>query len=91
MNNFDNHLFLDDEPFFKNEEELIADPRLKQIIYDTVYYDLISMGPAGYKRRNNKIVNERSKVRALNRLINFYEEGEDYEKCAKIKKIHDDI
>lgn len=73
---------------FKDTKHHVSDVELHNMLFDTFYRDLCDIGVEGYKQvRKTK----ETKIETLKRVIQHYELLEEYERCAFVKQILDEI
>jgi len=80
-----------------NIEAILKDTRMQEILYDIKLklanenYDMIIKNGIDYHEMIYRGISVTPLINTLNDMLHIFEDLEEYEKCAKIKKILDTI
>ena len=77
----------DNEEFMKRLLDQLENTSWDQ--YMNLCYNVITMFPDQVLHYDEKTA--KHKIQSLDRILTYFEEKEDFEKCAKIKKIQDHL
>jgi|694.fasta_scaffold19139_9 hypothetical protein len=76
-----------------HDEHLFGDSRIENeflewALFDAYYRDLERIGSVGMQRLRKP---RKKKIESLTRALYFFQKREDYERCAFIKQVLDDV